>query len=46
MPFVDNSLGSIPHSTLHVDYTSTPLAELLAVLTRKDPVLLEHVGQH
>ena len=25
-PFIDTSLGSIPLSTLHVDYTSTPLA--------------------
>ena len=25
-PFIDTILGSIPHSTLHVDYTSTPLA--------------------
>ena len=25
-PFIDISLGSIPLSTLHVDYTSTPLA--------------------
>ena len=25
-PFIDTSLGSIPLSTVHVDYTSTPLA--------------------
>ena len=32
-PFIDTSLGSIPLSTLHVDYTSTPLA--LAGSSRK-----------
>ena len=44
-PFIDTRLGSIPLSTLHVDYASTPLA-LDGSSHKKGPtLLLEHDGQ-
>ena len=39
-PFIDTSLGSIPPSTLHADYTSTPLA--LAGSSHKDNIQCDH----